>query len=153
MQGMNFLTKSRKKSTEFSSGLFTVTSTALPWDFYFFKLTQPLMYFFKVTQPLSYFYSSGTVQYTVKEKGGKPGKPYPLPYGWRNPYRNLKSENSQDSAQTPQRNCTFMNFRVHYTACLLYFKGEIFLDFFFFFCTIFNTASSAALRLHCVGGC
>jgi hypothetical protein len=31
------------------------------------------------------------------EKGGKPDrKPYPLPYGKRNPYRNLKSENSQD---------------------------------------------------------
>jgi hypothetical protein len=33
----------------------------------------------------------------VKEKEGKPdGKPYPFPYGLRNPYRNLKSENSQD---------------------------------------------------------
>jgi hypothetical protein len=32
-------------------------------------------------------------------------KPYPLPYGLRNPYRNLKSENSQDYAQKP---CTFM---------------------------------------------
>jgi hypothetical protein len=31
--------------------------------------------------------------YTVKEKGGKSDrKPYPLPYGLRNPYRNLKSE-------------------------------------------------------------
>jgi len=38
--------------------------------------------------------------YTVKEKEGKPErKPYPLPYGLRNPYRNLKSENSQDYAQ------------------------------------------------------
>jgi hypothetical protein len=28
--------------------------------------------------------------YTVKEKGEKPdGKPYPLPYDLRNPYRNL----------------------------------------------------------------
>jgi hypothetical protein len=33
----------------------------------------------------------------------------PLFYGLRNPYRNLKSENSQDYAQKPQRNCTFMN--------------------------------------------
>jgi hypothetical protein len=42
--------------------------------------------------------------YTIKEKGGKPGrKPYPLPYGLRNPYRNLKSENSPDYAQKPQR--------------------------------------------------
>ena len=32
-------------------------------------------------------------------------KPHPLPYGLRNPYRNLKSENSQDYAQEPQRNC------------------------------------------------
>jgi hypothetical protein len=50
------------------------------------------------------------ILYTVKEKGGNPNrKPYPLPYGLRNPYRNLKSENSQDYAQKPQRNCTFMN--------------------------------------------
>jgi hypothetical protein len=43
--------------------------------------------------------------YTVKEKGGKPDrKPYPIPYGLRNPYRNLKSENSQDYARKPQRN-------------------------------------------------
>jgi hypothetical protein len=48
--------------------------------------------------------------YTVKEKGGKPDRnPHPLPYGLRNPYRNLKSENSQGYAQKPQRNCTFMN--------------------------------------------
>ena len=46
----------------------------------------------------------------VKEKGGKPDrKPYPLPYGLRNPYRNLKSENSQDYVEKPQRNLTFMN--------------------------------------------
>jgi hypothetical protein len=44
--------------------------------------------------------------YTVKEKGGKPD---PLPYGLRNPYKNLKSENSQVYAQKTQRNCTFMN--------------------------------------------
>jgi hypothetical protein len=45
--------------------------------------------------------------YTVKEKGGKLArKPHPLP---RNPYRNIKSENSQDYAQKPQRNFTFMN--------------------------------------------
>ncbi len=53
-----------------------------------------------------------TVQllYTVKEKGGKPDrKPYPLPYGLRNPYRILKSQNSQDNAEKPQQNGTFMN--------------------------------------------
>jgi hypothetical protein len=48
--------------------------------------------------------------YTVKEKRGKlAGKPHPLPYGLRNPYRNLKSDNSQDYAQKPQTNCTFMS--------------------------------------------
>jgi hypothetical protein len=48
--------------------------------------------------------------YTVKDQGGKPDrKTYPLPYGLRNQHRNLKSENSQDYAQNPQRNCTFMN--------------------------------------------
>jgi hypothetical protein len=63
----NSLTKSRLKSQEFSSLLFTVTSTAVPRDFYFFKLMQPLTVF--------------RVQflYTAKEKGGKPDrKPYPL---------------------------------------------------------------------------
>jgi hypothetical protein len=48
--------------------------------------------------------------YSGKEKGGKPDrKPHPLPYGLRNPYRNLKSENSQDYAQKLQKNWTFMN--------------------------------------------
>jgi hypothetical protein len=36
-------------------------------------------------------------------------QPYPIPYGLRNPYRNLKSENSQEYAQKPQQNCMFMN--------------------------------------------
>jgi hypothetical protein len=78
----------RWPEAEFSSLQFTVTSTALPCDFYFFKHTQPL--------------TVSTVQllYTIKEKGGKPN---------RKPYRNLKSENSQDYAQEPQQNCTFMN--------------------------------------------
>ncbi len=45
--------------------LITVTSTALPWDFYFFKLTQPLIVStFQLLQLL----------YTVKEKGGKPDR-------------------------------------------------------------------------------
>jgi hypothetical protein len=46
----------------------------------------------------------------MKEKGGNPDrKPCPIPYGLRNSYRNLKSENSQDYAQKPQQNCTFLN--------------------------------------------
>jgi hypothetical protein len=48
--------------------------------------------FLKLTQPLT----ASTVQllFTVKEKGGKTDKKksYSLPYGLRNPYRNLKSE-------------------------------------------------------------
>jgi hypothetical protein len=45
------------------------------------------LYFFKLTQPLTV--SIIHLLYTVKEKGGKPDKkPYPLPYGLRNPYRN-----------------------------------------------------------------
>jgi hypothetical protein len=86
----------KQKSYEFSSLLFTVTNTALPSGFYFFKLTQP------VTA------SSSTVHllYNVKEKGGKQYLP---PYGLRKPYRNLKSDNSQDYAQKLQQNCMFMN--------------------------------------------
>jgi hypothetical protein len=45
-----------------------------------------------------------------KGEGGKSDrKPYHLPYGLRNPYRNLNSKNSQDYAQKRQQNCTFMN--------------------------------------------
>ncbi len=45
---------------------------------------------FQLTQHLTYFYGSQLL-YTVKEKGGKPNrKPYPLPYGLRNPHRNPK---------------------------------------------------------------
>ncbi len=32
------------------------TPTTLPWDFYFFKLMQPLTHFFKIMQPLTYFF-------------------------------------------------------------------------------------------------
>jgi hypothetical protein len=82
-----FLDEIQTKPSEFSSLLFTVASTALPWDFYFFKLTQPLTF------------STVQLLYTVKEKGGKPErKSYPVPFGLRNPYRNLKSEKSQDYA-------------------------------------------------------
>jgi hypothetical protein len=66
---------------------------------------------FLLLQTQATFYSFYSVSlYTVKDKGGKPDrKPYPLPYGLRNPYRNLKSENSQDYARKPRRSCTFMN--------------------------------------------
>jgi hypothetical protein len=52
-------------------------------------------------QPLTV--STGQLLYTVKEKGGKSDrKPYSLPFGLKNPYKNLKSENSQDYDQKPQ---------------------------------------------------
>ncbi len=42
--------------------------------------------------------------YTVKEKGGNlTGNHTPIPYDLRNPYRNLKSENSHDYTQKSQR--------------------------------------------------
>ncbi len=100
LQRPNSWTKSIQMFSEFSFLLFTVTSTAFPWD----------LYFFKHTQPLTYFCSKVTVHCKGEEKGGKPDrKPYHLPNSLRNQYRNLKSENSQDNAQKLQRNCTFMN--------------------------------------------
>ncbi len=62
-------------------------------------------FLFLQTHATSYsFYSSVTILYTVNETGGKPEKKtIPLPYGLRNLYRNLKSENFQDCAQKPQR--------------------------------------------------
>jgi hypothetical protein len=69
---------------------------------------QIYLYFLKLTQPL--IVSSGQLLYTIKKKGGKPDrKPYLLSYGLRNPSRNLKSKNSQNYAQKPQQNFTFMN--------------------------------------------
>jgi hypothetical protein len=61
----NSWTKSRQRVF---SLLFTVTSIALPWDFYFsLNLTQPLTVF------------TDQLLYIVKEKGVKPDiKPYPL---------------------------------------------------------------------------
>ncbi len=76
----------RQKYSEFSSLLFTVIATPLPSDVYFVKLTQPL-----------------TVQF-LKFSYWPEIQPYQLSYGLRNPYRNLKSQNSQDYALKPQRN-------------------------------------------------
>jgi hypothetical protein len=61
------------------------------------------MYFFNLTQPLTYFYSKVTVHCKGERRKTIP------PSLLRNPYRILKSENSQDYAQKPQRNCTFMD--------------------------------------------
>jgi hypothetical protein len=54
-------------------------------------------------QPLTI--STVLLLYTVKEKGGNPDrKPYPFPLGLRNPYRNLKFENSQLKIKIMPRN-------------------------------------------------
>jgi hypothetical protein len=113
-----------------STVLFTVTSAAaLLWDFYFFKLPQP--------------FTVSTVQllynlYIVKEQRKKPvRKPHPLPFGLRNPYRNLKSENSRDYVHKPQRNCIFRNsasvqyinpFLIHQGSPSLYVQTSFFLN-------------------------
>ncbi len=70
---------------------------------------EALRFLFLKIHTTSYsFYSSVTVH--CEEKGGNPDKKlYHLSYGLRNPYRNIKYENSQDYAQKQQRNCTFMN--------------------------------------------
>jgi hypothetical protein len=73
---------------------------------------------FKLTQPLTASRMCYCTVYTVKEEGGKPDrKPHHLPNG----LRNLKSENSQDYFQKPQRNLTFMNSAsgrdVYYVPC------------------------------------
>jgi hypothetical protein len=75
-----FLDEIHTKVLRVSSLLFTVTSTM--------QLCLEIIISSKLTQPLT------VINYH---------------YGLRNPYRNLKSEESQDFAQKPQRNCIFMN--------------------------------------------
>jgi hypothetical protein len=83
---------------EIQTKLLTVFLLAIHSHLYSF----PLRFIFLQTHATVYsFYSS--LLYTVEEKGGKPDrKPCHLPYGLRNPYRPLKSENSQDYAQKSQ---------------------------------------------------
>jgi hypothetical protein len=59
-----------------------------------------LRFLFLQTHATYYSFCSALL-YTLKEKGGKPDRKTQHPP--RNPYRNLKSENSQDCAQKPQR--------------------------------------------------
>ncbi len=68
-----------------------------------------LRFLFHQPHATSYsFYRADTLHYTVMMKKG--GKSDHTPFcGLRNPFRNLKSENSQDYAQKPKNNCTFMN--------------------------------------------
>ncbi len=64
---------------------------------------------FLQTHATSYsFYSSVTV-HCKGERRKTWQKTIPPSLWFKNPHRNLKSENSQDYAQKPQRNCKFMN--------------------------------------------
>ncbi len=67
--------------------LLEVTTSALHWKIYFFKLTQP------------FTVSAVQLLYTVKKKEANLTENH-TPFGMvlRNPYRNLKSENSKDYA-------------------------------------------------------
>ncbi len=62
-------------------------------------LTTALLEMYIFTQPLTVW----------RKEENLLEKSYPLPYGLRNPYRNLKSVNSQDYAQKPERDWSFMN--------------------------------------------
>jgi hypothetical protein len=75
---------------EIQTKVLRVFLLAIHSNFYSFTL----IFIFLLTHATSYSFCKG--------KGGKPDrKPFPLPYGLRNPYRNLQSENSQDYAQKP----------------------------------------------------
>ncbi len=82
-----FLAKSRQKSEEFSSLLFTVTSGALFWDLYIW------------IRLLFSFCTLYNVQCTGESRKAW-YKPIP-PSLWFRKSRNFKSENSQDYAQKP----------------------------------------------------
>jgi hypothetical protein len=77
------LGKNLDKSLKSVPPCYSQSPLQLLWDFFFFKLL--------ATSYISTIYIS-----------------YHL-YDLRHPSRNLKSENSQDYAQKPQRDCTFMN--------------------------------------------
>jgi hypothetical protein len=109
----NSWTKSRQK-------IFRAFLLAIHSHLYRFALR----YLFLQTHATSYsFYNA--LLYTLKEERGKPErKPQSLSYGLRNPYVNLKSDNSEDYGQKPQRTCTSINLasgqaaRVQCSLCL-----------------------------------
>jgi hypothetical protein len=57
-----------------------------------------LIFLFLHTHATSYSFYSPVIVHCKGERRKPDGKPYPLPYGLGNPYRNLKFENSQDYA-------------------------------------------------------
>jgi hypothetical protein len=67
-----------------------------------------LLGFFQTHATSYYFYSKFTEHCKVERRKNLIANHSPFPM-FQKPYRNLKSENSQDYAQKPQRNYTFMN--------------------------------------------
>jgi hypothetical protein len=93
IKGRTIWTKSRKKLKSFPP-CYSKSQIQLCLGIYISSNSRNLLQFLQF---------SNQELYTIKEKGGKPDrKPYPLSFGLGNPYRNLKSENTQDYAQTPQ---------------------------------------------------
>ncbi len=91
-------TKSRKKSF----GVFLLAIHSQLYSFAF-------IFLFLHTHATSYVFLQFSYCTLDRRKEETWWKTIPIPYGLRNPYRNLHSENCQDYAQKPQRKCTFMN--------------------------------------------
>jgi hypothetical protein len=97
---------------EIQTKVLKVLLLAIHCHFYSFALR---FIFFKLTQPLTV--STIHLLYTLKKKGGKTDENHtPLPYGLRNPYRNLKSELelSRLCPETSKKVCAHeFGFRTH----------------------------------------
>ncbi len=78
-------------------------------EIYITSNSRNLLHIFSKSHNLLHTSISVTVHCKGERRKSEEKKPCPFPYGFRNPYRNLNSENSQDCTQEPQRNCTFMN--------------------------------------------
>ncbi len=97
-----------------------------------------LRFLFIQTHATSYSFRKG-------EWSKKPDrKPYPLPYGLRNPYRNIKTGNYKDNAQEPQWNCTFMNS----ASGLHYNRGDIVSFWIYWDIWVFVSNSDSLSELH-----
>ncbi len=68
-----------------------------------------LRFLFLQTHTTSYSFYRSTTVHCIGERNKPDRKSYHVFNDLRNPYRNLKSENSRDFAKKPQRNWTFMN--------------------------------------------
>ncbi len=83
--------------------LVTVTSIALPWYFYFFKLTPPLTVL------------TVKLQHNIKEKGEKPKRKLYPSLWFKNSIRKPQVWELSRLCQKPEWNCTFMNSASRYS--------------------------------------